>query len=108
MRRTKSDLWHAPWTRKPASLVLAVAAAGLVPSARQDQPSPSRISPPVVRRDVVVTDRTGHAVLGLKAADFDVLEDGARRPIVNVEFHRRGGADPPPVETDEAAARRRP
>jgi VWFA-related protein len=105
MRRTKSDLWHSPWTRTPASLVLAAAAAGVVASARHDHPSPSRISPPVVRRDVVVTDRTGHAVLGLKAADFDVLEDGTRRPIVSVEFHRRGGPDPPPVETDEEAAR---
>jgi VWFA-related protein len=105
MSRVKSDLWHSSWTRTSASLVVAVATTGLVPSAPQDQPSPSRISPLVVRRDVVVTDRTGHAVLGLKAADFDVLEDGARRPIVNVAFHRRGGADPPPVETDEEAAR---
>src|SRR5919106_1123967 len=100
MSRVKSDLWPSSWTRTSASLVVAVTTTGLVPSAPQDQPSPSRISAPVVRRDVVVTDRTGHAVLGLKAADFDVLEDGARRPIVSVEFHRRGGADPPPIETD--------
>ena len=105
MRRVKSDLWQSSWTRTRASLVLAVVTTGLMPSGRQDQLSPSRISAPVVRRDVVVTDSTGHAVLGLKAADFEVLEDGAPRPIVSVEFHRRGGADPPSVETDEAAAR---
>src|SRR5688572_1923041 len=46
-----------------------------------------------------------HAVLGLRAPDFEVLEDGAPCPVIGVEFHRRGGADPPRVETDEDAAR---
>jgi VWFA-related protein len=63
------------------------------------------VSASAVRLDIVVVDRSGHTVLDLQAADFEVLEDGTRRPITSVEFRRLGGLDPPPVETDEAAAR---
>jgi VWFA-related protein len=58
-----------------------------------------------VRLDVVVTDRRGHPVIGLQAADFEVLEDGARRAITSVELHGIGGAEPRPLETDETVAR---
>jgi VWFA-related protein len=84
-------------------VAVPLAAIALVALGAQDAPWPAKAAP--VRLDLVVVDRMEHAVLGLQAADFEVLEDGARRPITRVEFHRRGGADPPPIETDEAAAR---
>src|SRR5437660_9714965 len=33
--------------------------------------------------DVIVTDRKGHSVPGLKASDFSILEDGIPQPIVS-------------------------
>lgn len=81
-----------------------LAAIGLA-ATEQDQPRFHDVPASAVRLDVVVVDRSGHTVPDLQAADFEVLEDGTRRPITRVEFRRLGGPDPPPVETDEAAAR---
>src|SRR5947209_18637860 len=36
--------------------------------------------------DVVVTGRDGHRVAGLKAADFEVLQDGKPRAITQVAY----------------------
>src|SRR5687768_3657622 len=90
--------------RGPLTVVVALAATAAVALMAQDRPSPGEPAAPV-RLDVVVVDSMGHVVLGLQPSDFEVLEDGARRPITGVEFRRHGGAEPPPVETDEAAAR---
>jgi VWFA-related protein len=83
--------------------VVALAAIGLAATDQDQSRSPNVPTSPV-RLDIVVVDRSGHPVLGLQAADFEVFEDGVGQPITSVEFHRLGGADPPPVETDEAAA----
>ncbi len=45
--------------------------------------------------DVVVTDKKGHPVRGLKAADFTVLEAGQEMTVQDFEEHRLDQAPPP-------------
>src|SRR5437870_2819433 len=49
----------------------------------------------VARIDIVVTDASGHTSENLKAEDFQVLEDGAPRPIDAVRFVKAGGQPQP-------------
>lgn len=81
-------------------LAMALAVGAFVVGGAQDQSSAGAI-----RLDVVVSDRLGHALLGLTAPDFQVIEDGIARPVARVEFRRRGGPDPPFTETDQDAER---
>jgi len=46
-----------------------------------------RSSSRLVLVDVVVTDKAGQTVKGLKAADFTILEDGKTQPIRAFESH---------------------
>ena len=70
-----------------AILVLAGGARPAAPQAPappQRQPSfPAEVE--LVTVDVVVTDRQGQPIRGLKAADFTVLEDGQRQGISSFE-----------------------
>ena len=46
---------------------------------------------PLTRIDVVVADQTGQRIAGLSAADFEVLENGQKRPIADfVEYSPSG------------------
>ncbi len=72
-----------------------VTGAALVILAVQTLPGqqPSAQAPPVFRSsvnlvlvDVVVRDRSGAVVRGLKADDFDLLEDGARQQILTFAY----------------------
>ena len=59
-------------------------AAPQAPAPPQRQPSfPAEVE--LVTVDVVVTDRQGQPIRGLKAADFTVLEDGQRQGISSFE-----------------------
>jgi hypothetical protein len=81
---------------KPQVGVLAVVLLTAVPgpSRAADTPSPSVAVQPsfsesldvsVVNVDVVVTDRNGNRVQGLKRGDFQLLQDGREVEIVNFD-----------------------
>jgi VWFA-related protein len=52
----------------------------------------SAASSPAIRVDVVAEDRAGRPVETLTAADFEVVENGARRDVSSVTFIRANGA----------------
>ncbi len=68
---------------------------------------------PSIRIDAVVTDAKGRPVLDLRPSDFEILENGAARPIGAVELRTLPRVDPAgatPIETEkdeERAARER-
>lgn len=69
--------------------------------------------PPPLRLDAVVTDDAGHAIVGLRASDFEVREDGAIRPVSLAEFRkvpRNSPVEVRPIDTraDEERAVREP
>lgn len=79
-------------SRPLASLAVATLAAVLVPQAVSAGPQQPTVSlPPLVRNvdvtvtniDVVVTDKKGNRVRGLKREDFEVYEDGQLQPLTN-------------------------
>ncbi|MHB8796981.1 MAG: VWA domain-containing protein [Thermoanaerobaculia bacterium] len=79
-------------SRSLASVAAAVLAAVLVPPAVSAGPQePPAGLPPLVRNvdvtvtniDVVVTDKKGNRIRGLKRNDFEVYEDGQLQPLTN-------------------------
>jgi VWFA-related protein len=76
--------------------------------------SPSRraiVTP--LRIDAVVTDPQGHAIIGLRASDFEVREDGVSRRVSAAEFRsvpRHGADEVLPINTrlDEERAAHQP
>ena len=75
----------------------ALAAFGLVPFAAaqrrtQDAPNPlvMNVDVNVINVDVIVTDRKGNAITGLTANDFEIFENGVRKPVSNF-YEVRGG-----------------
>jgi len=72
--------------RTTLPLFLAIcSAAVLAQQAPPEQPI-FRIAVDVVSIDAVVTDGNGDIVRDLTAADFDVLQDGKRRPVTAAKF----------------------
>lgn len=69
---------------RTAYLVLAIASVAALPAQTLEQPQPSIIKTTVrqVLVPVVVTDKAGHHVTGLKRDDFQVSEDGTPQEIV--------------------------
>jgi VWFA-related protein len=61
-------------------LVATLAGGGGLFAAQEPQPT-FRSSVEAVQLSVIVTDSAGHPVSGLTEADFEILEDGASRPI---------------------------
>ena len=66
-----------------------------------------------LRIDAIVTDSQGRAITNLRAADFEVIEDGVSRPVRSAEFRhvpRHNPAPLLPLRTleDEARAAREP
>ena len=78
----------------PASVAIVAAAAAALAAAPRAQ-TPFRSSVDLVRLPVVVTGKGGLLVRGLKAADFQVLEDG--RPQTIGAFAEGAPGDPLPL-----------
>lgn len=94
-------------------LGLWLTAAGFAPAVVHSQESPRPET--VIKTDVrqvlvptVVLDRSGHPVLGLKASDFEVLEDGRPQRIVAFDAQKVGGAVATTLPTAAAKAAREP
>jgi VWFA-related protein len=94
-------------------------AAAQQPPKPADQETKPTVSPGVIRVQVkqvlvpvIVTDRKGHHVTGLKANDFEVLEDGVPQKLVAFSTEQDGeaglfrpeqAAGPPPAPATDAA-----
>ena len=73
------------------AVALALAVVSSTFAAAQDTPRFSEtLDVSLVNVDVVVTDRNGQRVRGLKASDFTILEDGKPRPIANFTEFKAG------------------
>ena len=86
-----------------------VSGAGLRAIPQAQDPKPATDVPPI-RLDVIVTDAKGRAVTNLKPSDFELLENGASRPLSGVELRTvpAEAADVSPISTeaDETRAAR--
>jgi VWFA-related protein len=108
-------------TGHPTKASLAVVGLFVLAVARQAAPQaspPQAAAPPqgqprfpaeveLVTVDVVVTDRQGNPIRGLKAADFTVLEDGQRQGIGSFEAIELPPPPPRRQATDAVAERPR-
>jgi VWFA-related protein len=106
--RSRSVLGAAPYQGAQAA-----ARTEPSPAAHETQPpsSPSviRVQVKQVLVPVVVTDRKGHHVTGLKANDFEVLEDGRPQKLIAFTTEQDGAAslftpEPAPASPSSAPA----
>jgi VWFA-related protein len=94
-------------------LLLALAVpVGFSASRAPIQPAADDHAAPV-RLDVIVSNRQGHLVFGLRPSDFELLEDGSPRPISTLEVRTIplvSRADTSPIESasDEQRAAGQP
>jgi VWFA-related protein len=75
------------------ALSIALVAAAATQSPSSPAPGNPSSSSDVVRIDVIATDARGRAVENLKAADFELREDGALQALDEVRFVKTGAAD---------------
>jgi VWFA-related protein len=102
--------------RWAVALLIGAGGAGLAPRSGvlAQQPSPAASVPdvPAVRIDAVVTDAKGLPVINLRSADFELVENGAVRPLASVELRTLPATSPEasPIqsEADEERAARQP
>ena len=78
-------------------VVLGIAATAQQPA--QPRPPVFRSSRVLVSVDVVVRDRQGNIVKGLKAEDFEVREDGRPQEVQTFSFQEIAEGDVKPIET---------
>jgi VWFA-related protein len=84
-------------------LLLLATAFGQAPAPdQQSEPAPStglvlRVSVALVQVDAVVTDGKGRLVPDLKAADFEILQDGKPQKITNFSYIQAPGSVRPAV-----------
>src|SRR5579862_6708396 len=65
-----------------AAIVLATGGWFQAPSSSADVPAPTiRVSTHLVVLDVVVNDKQGHAITGLRPEDFEVEENGKTQKV---------------------------
>ena len=79
------------------------------PVAQQQQPPPAKrpsfkLRTDVVSVDVVVRDKSGAIVSGLKPEDFEIREDGKPQDIVTFSFQQVTGKAPARIETADLLA----
>lgn len=110
------------WCVVLISLVAVIPPGQAFTNARQDRAAeapagtaggPQTPATTPVRIDAVVTDAQGRPVLNLRPADFELLENGASRPLTAVELRTPARPDtaearPVATEEDEARAARQP
>ena len=95
---------------RAALLVALLASAGAAAQERATPPQqpPFRSGANVVRVDATVTDRSGEPVRTLTADDFEVLEDGAVKPITSFKLLEATGQPTDdfslPIRSQEHAA----
>src|SRR5687767_7289157 len=86
------------------ALLAVLPMATLAQTPAQETPPPVHTLPPVkaelVEIDVVVTDRKGEPLRGLRPEDFEVLENGKRQVITHF---KDGRGRPVPVLADAPA-----
>src|SRR5688572_2986056 len=79
------------------AILLLALTLGMGPAALEASPTgpaaPDLGEPILVRIDAVASDARGRVVDTLRAEDFEILEDGAPRPIESVRFVRAPGSD---------------
>ena len=78
--------------RASTTALLAVASLGAVLAAQQPLPTEPVVH--TVRIDVILTDTRGRFVDTLKAADFDLTEDGMSLPIESAQLVRVDQSQP--------------
>src|SRR5580704_9019588 len=81
---------------------LMIAVMSLVVSLRAQAPSPGEVPPPTIRVsthlvlvDVVVTDKQGKAIPGLRPEDFVVEENGKQQKISTFATPAENAGTPP-------------
>jgi len=92
-------------------VLLFIASLAVAPSTARQATAPDAAAPPV-RIDLVVSDKQGQPIAGLRASDFELLENGTAKPISAVQFRvtDRVTQQVSPIETagDEERAAREP
>jgi VWFA-related protein len=81
---------------KRGAVLFCLLAGGFVALDAQDNRQTFRSGVDVIQLDVSVLDRARRPVVGLKAEDFTVLENGKSQPIVSVEETDAAERDPLP------------
>jgi VWFA-related protein len=84
------------------SLLFLFRASAQESSTTQSVPYTLNVRTSLVPLDVVITDKKGHPIHGLKRDSFHILEDGVEQPIK--VFEERGGADKKPVDVPKMPA----
>ena len=89
----------------PITCVIALTSVSRPHAQQQTAKPPSfRIRTDVVSVDVVVRDKSGAIVTGLKPEDFDLREDGRPQQIVTFTFQQVAGKPPARIETADLLA----
>jgi len=90
---------HREWLQRGAQIAAMIAVLGWVPARSQSQnelPAPTiRVSTHLVLLDVVVSDKQGKPITGLKPEDFVVEENGKAQKISNFTTPVENASAPP-------------
>ena len=72
--------------KKIVLVLLSLFVFATIAAAQQESDEVVKITTQVVQVDAVVTDKDGNQATDLKAADFEVLQDGKPREIISVNY----------------------
>jgi VWFA-related protein len=82
-------MWHTQVKKMKSFLSLLLVAALGLQAVSQEQDEVIRVRSNEVRLDVVVKDKKGRPIRDLKAADFEILEDGVPQKVESFRFVSR-------------------
>src|SRR6185369_2922211 len=86
---TQPNMWHTQVKKMKSFLSLLLVAALGLQAVSQEQDEVIRVRSNEVRLDVVVKDKKGRPIRDLKAADFEILEDGVPQKVESFRFVSR-------------------